>query len=241
MTKIDASSLGYKELNQQINSCSDGQVCVDSVLGQRFIACGMSGKSIELNGIPGNALGAYLYGADITVHGNAQDATGDTMNNGSITIHGFSGDTLGYAMRGGRIFVRDSVGHRAGIHMKEYKEKLPVIVIGGTAGSFLGEYQAGGIILVLGLGCEGKSPVGYYCSTGMHGGRMYIRSDVKPQNMPEQVTVSEASDEDMEVITGLCAEYCEKFGASMEELLSKKFYAVRHDTNNPYRQLYTYN
>jgi len=28
--------------------------------------------------------------------------------------------------------------------MKQYKEKKPVIVIGGTAGSFLGEYLAGG-------------------------------------------------------------------------------------------------
>lgn len=35
-------------------------------------------------------------------------------------------------------------------HMKEYKEKVPVLVIGGRTGSFLGEYQAGGIIVVLG-------------------------------------------------------------------------------------------
>ena len=31
------------------------------------------------------------------------------------------------------------------------KIKIPVMVIGGGAGSFLGEYQAGGVIIVLGL------------------------------------------------------------------------------------------
>ena len=35
--------------------------------------------------------------------------------------------------------------------MKAYKGKIPVMIIGGTAGSFLGEYQAGGLIVVLGL------------------------------------------------------------------------------------------
>ena len=35
--------------------------------------------------------------------------------------------------------------------MKEYKNLRPAIVIGGCAGSFLGEYMAGGIIIILGL------------------------------------------------------------------------------------------
>ena len=43
----------------------------------------MSGQTIEIYGIPGNALGAYLTGAEITVNGNAQDAVGDTMNDGT--------------------------------------------------------------------------------------------------------------------------------------------------------------
>lgn len=54
-------------------------------------------------------------------------------------------------MRGGKIYVRDHAGYRAGIHMKEYKKKVPIMIIGGCAGSFLGEYQAGGILIVLGL------------------------------------------------------------------------------------------
>lgn len=53
--------------------------------------------TIILNEVPGNALGAYLDGANIIVNCSAQDATGDTMNAGEITIHGSTGDAAGYA------------------------------------------------------------------------------------------------------------------------------------------------
>ena len=43
----------------------------------------MSGKTLVIDGVPGNALGAYLGGGSITVNGNAQDAVGDTMNAGA--------------------------------------------------------------------------------------------------------------------------------------------------------------
>ena len=61
-------------------------------LGQRYIGAGQSEGTIILNEVPGNALGAYLDGANIIVNCSAQDATGDTMNAGEITIHGSTGD-----------------------------------------------------------------------------------------------------------------------------------------------------
>lgn len=39
---------------------------------------------------------------------------------------------------------------------------IDVMVIGGTAGSFLGEYQAGGVIVVLGLEAKDKKIVGFF-------------------------------------------------------------------------------
>ena len=64
MDYIEAGSLSFSELNETIRSA--GAKCrVSACLGQRFIAAGMSRKSIEIDGIPGNALGAYLNGADI--------------------------------------------------------------------------------------------------------------------------------------------------------------------------------
>ena len=102
MTKIDAHGLGYRELNEELRR-AEGEIEIDGCMGQRFIASGMSGKKIKINGIPGNALGAYLDGSEIEVMGNVQDAVGDTMNFGTIAVHGSAGDAVGYAMRGGEI------------------------------------------------------------------------------------------------------------------------------------------
>ena len=155
-------------------------------LGQRYIAAGAGEGFYSVDQVPGNALGAYLDGATVEVFCNAQDATGDTMNGGEIIVHGSSGDATGYAMRGGSIYIERDAGYRCGIHMKEYQQKVPAIVIGGRCGSFLGEYQAGGTIVVLGIGWEDRCPVGNFCGTGMHGGRIYLRTTHLPPDLPAQ-------------------------------------------------------
>ncbi len=152
--------------------------------------------------MPGNDLGCYLNGGNIRVKGNAQDQTGDTMNAGAIIIEGSSGDATGYAMRGGKIFIRGNAGYRVGIHMKAYEEQQPLIIVGGETGSFLGEYQAGGTIIVLGLGSK-KAPMGNLCCAGMHGGRMFVRCEELPNDLPKQVNTAVATPEDMASIAGL--------------------------------------
>ena len=103
---IDANGMHFQALNRQIREASDPQIVIEHCCGQRYIASGLSGKTIDIRGIPGNALGAYLDSGRIFVHGNAQDAVGDTMNDGEICIDGMAGDAAGYAMRGGRILIR---------------------------------------------------------------------------------------------------------------------------------------
>ena len=93
MTLIDVTDMDYKMLNEQLRKVSD-DCSITGCCGQRFIAAGMSNRSITIEGVPGNALGAYLNGASITVHANAQDAVGDTMNEGQIIIHGNIGDPV---------------------------------------------------------------------------------------------------------------------------------------------------
>lgn len=237
---INAKNLDHKALNEKLRGLS-GDITIEECCGQRFIAAGMSGCSITINGVPGNALGAYLNGADIVVNANAQDAVGDTMNEGSIIIHGNVGDATGYAMRGGKILVKGNAGYRAGIHMKEYKEKVPKMVIGGTAGSFLGEYQAGGIIVVLGLESGGKNIVGSFPCTGMHGGKMFLRSDCKGVKFPSQVTARPATGEDLEEIRELLSEYCLIFGWDFQEVFNSVFTVVTPDSKNPYKQMYVHN
>ena len=182
--QIECSNLHFTELNEQIKSIKDSNIILNSVLGQRLIASGLHGKNIEIHGVPGNGLGAYLNGCNIVVHGNVQEATGDTMNSGEIIVYGSAGDVTGYAMRSGKIFIRDSVGYRCGIHMKEYKENKPAIVIGGRAGSFLGEYLAGGILILLGLHTDNKPIYGNFIETGMHGGKIVLRAKELPSYIP---------------------------------------------------------
>lgn len=240
MMTINAQGMESQELNQRIRAAGDCCTLV-SCCGQRFLGAGMSGKTITIEGIPGNALGAYLNGAEITVHSNAQDAVGDTMNAGRIVIHGSIGDAAGYAMRGGEIFVKGDAGYRAGIHMKEYKDKIPVIVIGGCAGSFLGEYQAGGIILVLGLNAMGKRIVRNFPCTGMHGGKLILRGDCSALTFPKQVSARKATEEDMALITKYVKDYCALFGADIREILDSPFTVVSPDSSNPYKQMYVAN
>ena len=238
MKVIDAAALDYKTLNEVLRQPEHDYV-IEGCCGQRFIGAGMSDRNITVNGISGNALGTYLNNASITVNANAQDAVGDTMNAGKILIHGSAGDAAGYAMRGGKIYVRDHAGYRAGIHMKEYKKKVPIMIIGGCAGSFLGEYQAGGTIIVLGL--EHTKPVGNFCGMGMHGGRIYLRCSAPPKGLPRQITVEKASEEDMETIETYVKEFCEIFGRRECMIMNSDFYVLRPDSQNPYRQLYTQN
>ena len=237
---INAEGRDYQELNEQIreagNSCTITNCC-----GQRFLAAGMSNKEIAIEGIPGNALGAYLNGAKITVYANAQDAVGDTMNAGRIVIHGSIGDAAGYAMRGGEIFVQGNAGYRAGIHMKEYGEKIPVLVIGGCAGSFLGEYQAGGVIMVLGLNRGNKRIVHNFPCTGMHGGKLILRGECADIQFPSQVSARTASEEDMTLIRRLIEKYCSLFNADCEEILDAPFTVITPDSANPYKQMYVAN
>ena len=144
-------------------------------------------------------------------------------------------------MRGGKIFVKGNAGYRAGIHMKAYKEKVPVMVIGGTAGSFLGEYQAGGVIVVLGLEPKGKKIVGFFPCTGMHGGKMFLRSECKDIKFPSQVTARPAKSSDMEELKVYVTEYCDIFGYDANEVLSSPFTIITPDSKNPYKQMYIAN
>ena len=240
MVKIEAEGKAYVAINDEIHQHT-GEILVTDCCGQRFIGAGMGNCTIKIQGIPGNALGAYLNGGEIEVFSNAQDSVGDTMNAGRIVVHGNIGDTAGYAMRGGEIYVKGNAGYRTGIHMKAYQDKLPVIVIGGTAGSFLGEYQAGGIIIVLGLNRDGKKIVSNYPCTGMHGGKLFLCSDCQDVLFPKQVTVHTATDEDMQEIAPYLEKFSEFFGMDLQQIRSQIFTVVTPDSQNPYKQMYVTN
>ena len=56
MICIDAKRLDFATLNENLRS-AEGEFEILNCLGQRFIAAGMSDKTITITGTPGNALG----------------------------------------------------------------------------------------------------------------------------------------------------------------------------------------
>ncbi len=243
MIEINAQGIYYKELNQQIhNYIAEGKkdIIIKNVNGQRYIGDALpQGVKLELEGTPGNDLAAYMDGAEVIVKGNTQEGTANTMSGGKLVIHGRSGDATGYAMRGGKVFVKGDVGYRVGIHMKEYKDMIPAIVVGGNAGSFFGEYMAGGVLIVLGLD-GGTELVGDYCGTGMHGGVMYLRGKVPSYKLGKEVKSVELNDEDTRQLTSYITNFADYFGYKADEILKAKFTKLIPYNTRPYGNLYTH-
>jgi glutamate synthase domain-containing protein 3 len=213
-----------------------------NVYGQRYIGTDLDKPvEIEIFGTPGNDLGAFMDGPRVVVRGNAQDGCGNTMNNGEIVVHGHAGDITGLSARGGKIFVREDVGYRAGIHMKEYGEKKPVLVIGGTAQDFLGEYMAGGILVLLGLSLkQGECHSANFIGTGMHGGVIYLSGTVDDFQLGKEVGIAELEDEDRQILQQFVGEFAAHFGYDADEILERKFTKLFPLWLRPYGRLYAY-
>lgn len=249
---IDAIDMDYRELNEKIHEILNEnpnleKIVLKNVLGQRFIGNGVQRKdlTIEIHGIPGGDLGMFMNGPRIVVYGNADHAPGNTLDDGVIVIHGSGGDVTGHSMRGGKVFVRDNVGYRSGIHMKEYKDKFPVLVIGGEAKDFLGEYMAGGIIIALNIDNEGndlgKIP-GRMIGTGIHGGAIYIRGEVEKSQLGVAADIKEFTEEDRDKIRPHIEEFCKEFGLSdeiKEKLISSDYTKIAPISKRPFGKLYT--
>ena len=242
VAKIDATGVYYRDLNSLLRSLDGNgieKIEIRNVNGQRYIGTDLDGHiKIDVYGTPGNDLGAFMNGANITVHGNVQDGCGNTMDHGSIVVHGCAGDLVGHSMRGGKIFIRDDSGYRVGIHMKEYLGKRPTIVIGGTAQDFLGEYMAGGVLAVLGLNMKDEIHDARFVRTGMHGGTMYIRGNVR--HLGEEVAIVEFTEEDHQVLGILVKEFCSYYDLDAEKILDSKFNKLIPVSSRPYGNLYAY-
>jgi glutamate synthase domain-containing protein 3 len=247
IVKIDARGLHYRELNARLREAvASGALKIElhNVYGQRYIGTDLDKPvEIEIFGTPGNDLGAFMNGPRITVHGNAQDGCGNTMSSGEIIVHGHAGDILGLSARGGKIFVQSDVGYRAGIHMKEYQDRKPVVVIGGTAQDFLGEYMAGGVLVLLGLDLgEGEYHKARFIGTGMHGGVIYLRGNVKDYQLGKEVDIAPLEENDSQVLQKLVAEFTAHFGGKPAEILKHDFNFIKLFPRwlRPYGRLYTY-
>lgn len=243
--EINCSGVYYRELNQflrEVVANGTKKIILNNIYGQRYLGTDLNKKiEIEIYGTPGNDLGMFMEGPQIKVFGNAQDGCGNTMNEGEIVVYGRAGDILGMSMRGGEIFVRDNVGYRCAIHMKEYKEKIPVLVIGGTSQDFFGEYMAGGIVIMLGLTLDDDE--NYKCNflgTGMHGGRIFLRGSIQQHQLGKEVGIEKPSSEELKMIEENVIKYANYFNRNIKEILNKDFIKLYPKTKRPYGNLYAY-
>jgi glutamate synthase domain-containing protein 3 len=147
---------------------------------------------------------------------------------------------IGYGMRGGSVYVSGNVGYRVGIHMKAFGDSHPLLVVGGHARDFLGEYMAGGEIMVLGLGKDGGPIVGSYVGTGMHAGVMYIRGEVAEHQLGKEVRMVEPSEADSARIAEIVTDYCRVMEIDPQEVMQKPFVKIYPYSSRPYGRLYVY-
>lgn len=240
---INVGGLYYRILNRHIRASLLGgvkKVILRNVLGQRYIGGGVEGNiTFHVHGIPGQNLGAFMNGPQITIFGNAQDGVGNTMNEGKIIVHGKAGEIPCHSMRGGKVFIRGDVEYRAAIHMKEYINKTPWLVIGGTAKDFCGEYMAGGKVVVLNLEDRKKSPVGYGLGTGIHGGTIYIRGAVKKYQLGVGAVFSEMEASDVEFLMEALEEYGRDCDINLNGISPNEFLKITKKGYRPFGSLYT--
>ncbi len=126
--------------------------------------------NIELTGIAGQALGAFLInGVNIYLNGVANDYIGKGMHGGKIiikTVHSgeeFSGggNTCLYGATGGKLYLNAAVGERFAV-----RNSGALAIVEGT-GDNACEYMTGGIVVILGS-------TGINFGAGMTGGVAFI-------------------------------------------------------------------
>ncbi|MFN2363174.1 MAG: hypothetical protein ABR596_02660 [Halarsenatibacteraceae bacterium] len=241
---INGQELAFKELNQLIRDNIDAgrrSFKLKGINGQRYIGSGLGGDiEMEIDGLPGNDLAAFADGINIRVNDNVQDCVGNTMNAGRIIVDGHAGDLPGYSQRGGSTYIKGNVGYRAGIHMKGFKDKQPLLVIGGKAGDFTGEYMAGGRIVVLGLGVDGAGSelIGDHLAPGMHGGEIFIRGELNPDDLGPEIKLVELEQTDLNFLEREIENFKGYFDYKSLELDLTGFSKVIPDSNRPYGNMY---
>ena len=118
----------------------------------------------------------------------------------------------------------------------------PVLVIGQNAGSFLGEYMAGGTIVLLGLNMKrGEKLFGTHCASGMDGGKIFVRGSFPKENLSDNINVKKLDEDDEQELKSYVKKYCKYFGADYHKIMSKPFKKLVPATSRPYANLYTPN
>jgi glutamate synthase domain-containing protein 3 len=123
--------------------------------------------------------------------------------------------------------------------MKQYKEKRPILVVGGSAQAFLGEYMAGGVLIVLGL--NGVVPFSERgIGSGIHGGEIFVRGNVNDSILGVGAKQKPATDDEKHTIAPIVKDFASKFGLDPEPLLASDFTRIAPASARPFANKYTW-
>jgi len=112
------------------------------------------------------------------------------------------------------------------------------MVVGETGQDFLGEYMAGGVLVVLGLNLNGAPHKANFIGTGMHGGVIYIAGKLEAYQVGKEVGVAELDENDKKTLGELVGEYAVHFDMDSGELLSRDFVKLYPKYLRPYGRMY---
>ncbi len=126
--------------------------------GQRLISTAAMGTgstddvTIDVYGIPGEYLGAFMQGGTIRVHGNSQNFTAMCMHHGNLQVFGNAGKVCGYASKGGKVFILGNINDRAWTNsVNDSRVQNLQVHILGSASKYAGESLMGGDFFFGGL------------------------------------------------------------------------------------------
>jgi len=159
---------------RRIEICAFGQ----HGIGGRLWKAGDESIHVVITGQAGQRVGSLGFpNTFIEVMGPASDDVGWLNAGSQIVVHGNAGNGLANAMAQGKIFVAGNIGAR-GMTMTTSNPRFdpPEIWVLGSVGDYFGEFMAGGIAVICGVGPQNPENVlGYRPLVGMVGGRVYFR------------------------------------------------------------------
>jgi glutamate synthase domain-containing protein 3 len=99
--------------------------------------------------------------------------------------------------------------------------------------------MAGGLLILLGLSERNGRPLaGEHCATGIHGGEIYLRGEVRRWCISPHARLAVARPEEIEGIRPHVAEFCAQFGGEVEKVLAAPFLRVAPFSHRPFGAKY---
>ena len=123
--------------------------------------------------------------------------------------------------------------------MKQYTDKRPILVVGGAARAFLGEYMAGGLLIVLGL--SGIPPIAERgIGSGIHGGEIYIRGIVDMNILGVGAQQMPATEEQKTLIKPIIEDFARTFNIDPTPLQNSDYSRISPASARPFANKYTW-